>query len=181
MTSTSPPEAVADGFRDAMAGLASGVCVVTTTAGGEPAGLTTTAVMSVSLDPPLVAVGVGRTSRTLRTLRDARAFVLHVLHHDRERTASVFASKAADKFAGLDVRPGRHGIPVLAADARYALECDTWQEVDAGDHVLLLGRVTEVHRGTAEGSDTAGRADAASALVHFDRAFHRLVPPRAHA
>ncbi|WP_251152455.1 flavin reductase family protein [Cellulosimicrobium sp. Marseille-Q4280] len=181
MTSTSRPEAVVDGFRDAMAGLASGVCVVTTTAGGEPAGLTTTAVMSVSLDPPLVAVGVGRTSRTLQTLRDAHAFVLHVLHHDRERTASVFASKAADKFAGLDVRPGRHGIPVLAADARYALECDTWQEIDAGDHVLLLGQVAEVHRGTTGRTDGAGPVDPASALVHFDRAFHRLLLPGAPA
>lgn len=170
MTSTSRTATVTDGFRDAMAGLASGVCVVTTAVGGEPAGLTTTAVMSVSLDPPLLAVGVGRSSRTLPTLREARAFVVHVLQHDRESTAATFASKAADKFAGLDVRTGRHGIPVLADDARYALECDTWHEVEAGDHVLLLGRVAEVHRGLPDHTD-GGRA-----LVHFDRAFHRVGP-----
>ncbi|PFG41882.1 flavin reductase (DIM6/NTAB) family NADH-FMN oxidoreductase RutF [Isoptericola jiangsuensis] len=177
MTSTSRTESVTDGFRDAMAGLASGVCVVTTSAGGSPAGLTTTAVMSVSLDPPLVAVGVGRTSRTLAALREARAFVLHVLHHDREATAAVFASRSADKFAGLEVRPGRHGIPVLADDARYALECTTWQEVDAGDHVLLLGRVDEVHRAPAHEPHGA----TARALVHFERTFHRVGGPAAEA
>jgi flavin reductase (DIM6/NTAB) family NADH-FMN oxidoreductase RutF len=175
MTSTSRPAAVADGFRDAMAGLASGVCVVTAAAGGVPAGLTTTAVMSVSLDPPLVAVGVGRQSRTLAVLREARAFVLHVLHHDRQDTAAVFASRAPDKFAGLAVRAGRDQVPVLTDDARYALECTTWQEVDAGDHVLLLGRVVEVHQGTV-GDEPAGPA---RALVHFDRAFHQVPAPAA--
>jgi flavin reductase (DIM6/NTAB) family NADH-FMN oxidoreductase RutF len=163
MTSTSPRESVADGFRDAMAGLASGVCVVTTRAGDVPAGLTTTAVMSVSLDPPLVAVGVGRTSRTLDPLRAARRFAVHVLPHDREDVAAVFASKATDKFAGLAVRPGEGGVPVLADVARHVVECETWAEVEAGDHVLLVGRVVRVH-----GTDAAdGRA-----LVHFDRAFH---------
>jgi flavin reductase (DIM6/NTAB) family NADH-FMN oxidoreductase RutF len=165
MSSTSPHESVTDGFRDAMAGLASGVCVVTTAAGGTPAGLTTTAVMSVSLDPPLVAVGVDRSSRTLAPLREARRFAVHVLPHDREELATVFASKAPDKFAGLEVRPGLGGVPVLTEDARHVVECETWAEVDAGDHVLLVGQVLRVH--------SAG-ADEGRALVHFDRAFHQV-------
>lgn len=163
MTSTSPRGSVADGFRDAMAGLASGVCVVTTSADGVPAGLTTTAVMSVSLDPPLVAVGVGRTSRTLGPLRAARRFAVHVLPHDREDVAAVFASKSADKFTGLAVRPGEGGVPVLVDAARHVVECETWAEVEAGDHVLLVGRVVRVH---------GAAADDGRALVHFDRAFH---------
>jgi len=148
-----------------MAGLASGVCVVTTAADGVPAGLTTTAVMSVSLDPPLVAVGVGRSSRTLGPLRVARRFAVHVLPHDREEVATVFASKAPDKFAGLTVRPGAGDVPVLADDARHVLECETWAEVEAGDHVLLVGRVVRVH---------AAEADDRRALVHFDRRFHEV-------
>ena len=165
MSSTSPLDPVADGFRDAMAGLASGVCVVTTAAGGVPAGLTTTAVMSVSLDPPLVAVGVAHSSRTLGPLRAARRFAVHVLAHDGREVAAVFASKAADKFAGLAVRPGEGGVPVLVEDARHVLECETWTEVEAGDHLLLLGRVVRVHAsGSAEGR----------ALVHFDRTFHEV-------
>lgn len=170
MSSTSHPDSVADGFRDAMAGLASGVCVVTTAADGVPAGLTTTAVMSVSLDPPLVAVGVGRSSRTLAPLREARRFAVHVLPHDREEVATVFASKAPDKFAGLAIRPGLGGVPVLADDARHVLECETWAEVEAGDHVLLLGQVVRVHSAGA----ARGRA-----LVHFDRAFHHVGATRA--
>ncbi|WP_423461948.1 flavin reductase family protein [Promicromonospora sp. MS192] len=165
MSSTSRGGSVADGFRDAMAGLASGVCVVTTTAGGVPAGLTTTAVMSVSLDPPLVAVGVGRTSRTLAPLRAARRFAVHVLAHDREDVAAVFASKAPDKFIGRVVGAGRAGVPLLTEDARHVLECETWTEVEAGDHVLLVGRVVAVHASARDG----GRA-----LVHFDRAFHQV-------
>jgi flavin reductase (DIM6/NTAB) family NADH-FMN oxidoreductase RutF len=151
-----------------MAGLASGVCVVTTVAGGVPAGLTTTAVMSVSLDPPLVAVGVGRSSRTLAPLREARRFAVHVLPHDREDVATVFASKAPDKFAGRTVRPGLGGVPVLAEDARHVVECETWAEIDAGDHVLLVGQVLRVHSSGPE----QGRA-----LVHFDRAFHEIGAP----
>ena len=170
MSSTSLPESVTEDFRDAMAGLASGVCVVTTVSDGVPAGLTTTAVMSVSLDPPLVAVGVGRSSRTLAPLREARRFVVHVLPHDREEVATVFASKAPDKFAGLAVRPGLGGVPVLADDARYAVECETWTELEAGDHVLLVGRVLRVH--------SAG-PDQGRALVHFDRTFHGIGAARA--
>ena len=165
MSSTSPHGSVADGFRDAMAGLASGVCVVTTAADGVPAGLTTTAVMSVSLEPPLVAVGVGWSSRTLAPLREARRFALHVLPHDREEVATRFASKAPDKFAGLVVHPGLGGVPVLTGDARHVLECETWAEVEAGDHVLLVGRVVRVH------SADVGHG---RALVHFDRAFHQV-------
>ncbi|GHH69398.1 flavin reductase family protein [Promicromonospora soli] len=165
MSSTSPRDSVTDGFRDAMAGLASGVCVVTTAADGVPAGLTTTAVMSVSLEPPLVAVGVGTSSRTLAPLREARRFAVHVLPHDREKVATLFASKAPDKFAGLAVRPGLGGIPVLPEDARHILECETWEEIEAGDHVLLVGRVVRVH---------SARSDQGRALVHFDRAFHQL-------
>lgn len=167
MSSTSHHDSVADGFRDAMAGLASGVCVVTTAADGVPAGLTTTAVMSVSLDPPLVAVGVGRSSRTLAPLHEARRFAVHVLPHDREEVATLFASKAPDKFAGLAVSPGLGGVPVLTDDARHVLECETWTEVEAGDHVLLVGRVVRVHSSGAEGR----------ALVHFDRRFHEIGAP----
>jgi flavin reductase (DIM6/NTAB) family NADH-FMN oxidoreductase RutF len=170
MSSTSLGVPLAEGFTDAMAGLASGVCVVTTAVEGVPAGLTTTAVMSVSLEPPLVAVGVDRSSRTLGVLRTARRFAVHVLAHDREQVARTFASKSADKFAGRRVHAGAHGVPVLPEDARHVLECETWSEVEAGDHVLVIGRVAGVH---------ASRPDDGRALVHFERSFHQVghTPP----
>src|SRR2546428_13847279 len=86
-------------FFEIMASFPSGVAVVTTLDGEEtPRGLTSTAVSSVSADPPLLLVCVDVESRTLDSLRVRGRFVVNSMRQGRGELCMLFASKAADTF-----------------------------------------------------------------------------------
>jgi len=136
-------------FRQIMAALAAGVAVVTSVdAAGIPRGLTTTAVTSVSLEPPLLLVCVGRESRTLPAIRHSRRFAVNFIDAAHAPVARHFASKLEDKFADTVWRPGTHGCPVLHEHSIAWAECMTEREVEAGDHVVVIGRIE--HGGSAD-------------------------------
>ena len=128
-------------FSEVMASFPSGVAVVTTLQDGRPRGLTTTAVSSVSAEPPLLLVCVDLTSRTLPALLESRSFVVNFLRSGRDELARRFATKAEDKFGGVAWRPSPSELPILHDDSVAWAECSTEEEIGAGDHVILLGRV----------------------------------------
>jgi len=142
-----------DLFVEIMASYPAGVAIVTTLdADGTPRGLTTTAVSSVSAEPPLLLVCVDLTSRTLPALRAGGRFVVNFLREGRSELARSFASKAEDKFDGVTWSPTSAGLPVLHEDALAWAECVTVHEIEPGDHVILLGQVEE---GAHAGDDDA--------------------------
>lgn len=126
-------------FRDVVGTFPTGVTVVTAPG---PAGLTTNAFSSVSLDPPLVLVCFDNGSRTLPAVRECGRFAVNVLRAGQEDLAAVFASKAvaAEKFAAV-THTVEHGVPVLD-DALAWIACEVVELVDAGDHTIGIGRVT---------------------------------------
>jgi flavin reductase ActVB len=131
-------------FFDVMASFPSGVAIVTTVAAdGVPRGLTTTAVCSVSADPPTVLVCVDIGSRTLDALRATRRFVVNFIGEGRSELCLLFASKAEDKFAQVAWRPTADGIPLLHEDVLAWAECSTLHELVVGDHVLLVASVED--------------------------------------
>ena len=151
-----------DTFVEIMASYPAGVAIVTTLeADGTPRGLTTTAVSSVSADPPLLLVCVDLTSRTLPALREGGRFVVNFLREGRSELARLFASKTDDKFEQVEWRPTSTGMPVLEADALAWAECVTIHEIEPGDHVILLGRVEE----------GASAADEDAPLMYYRRSW----------
>jgi flavin reductase (DIM6/NTAB) family NADH-FMN oxidoreductase RutF len=129
-------------FFAIMSAFPTGVAVVTTLdADGRPRGLTTNALCAVSADPPLLLVCVDKESRTLPALLHSRRFVVNFLAEQRDHLARVFASKADDKFADVAWEPGIGGMPCLSEDSLAYAECETEQELEAGDHVVLTGLV----------------------------------------
>jgi flavin reductase (DIM6/NTAB) family NADH-FMN oxidoreductase RutF len=154
-------------FFSIMSAFPTGVAVVTCVdEGGAPRGLTTNAVTSVSADPPLLLVCVDRTSRTLPALLRTRRFAVNVVATGRDDVATVFASKAEDKFAGVAWAAGETGAPLLVEDALAWAECEIDQEIEAGDHRILVGRVV------------AGRPPEPESLplVYFRRSYGRFAP-----
>jgi 3-hydroxy-9,10-secoandrosta-1,3,5(10)-triene-9,17-dione monooxygenase reductase component len=130
-------------FRDTVGAFATGVTIVTARGPHGPAGLTTNAFSSVSLDPPLVLVCFDNGSRTLPVVREAGRFAVNVLRAGQEDLAATFASKAllgADKFAAV-THTEDHGVPVLDGALAW-LACDVHQLVAAGDHTIGIGEVT---------------------------------------
>ncbi len=129
-------------FFDIMAALPTGVAIVTALDGdGRPRGLTTSAVTSVSADPPILLVCVDLESRTLPALKHSRRFVVNFMHSNCEDLCRVFASKAEEKFDGVSWRPGLGGMPVLHEHALAWAECATRDELVVGDHIVFTGLV----------------------------------------
>ena len=150
-------------FRDTLGRFPTGVTVVTASGPSGPAGLTTNAFTSVSLDPPLVLVCFERESRTLPVVRETGRFAVNVLRADQQELARVFASKrvAAEKFASV-THTVDHGVPVLDGALAW-LVCDLEALHPGGDHEIGIGAVT------ALGHDPAGEP-----LVFVDGVYRDL-------
>ena len=138
----------ADDFRELMAGFPSGISVLTTIdAGGEPAGLTCSALCAVSLEPPLVLVCIHNGSRTLRAIADRRRFAVNLLHAQGRRAAEVFSDSGPDRFTSVRWTPLEGtGLPVLTEHAHSAAECVVSSCTVAGDHTVVIAEVVGVER-----------------------------------
>ncbi|MEU5811749.1 MULTISPECIES: flavin reductase family protein [unclassified Streptomyces] len=133
-------------FREAMSRLPAPLTVVTTRdEDGRPWGFTASAVTSVSLDPPLVLVGIAHASSCHRPLTQVPEFVINVLGDEHRDLADRFAARGVDRFAGapLEEWPDSPGLLPHVPDA-LALRCALADRITLGDHDLLVGRVLEV-------------------------------------
>ena len=133
-------------FRDVMSAFPSGVVVLT--AFGEddrPRGLTVSAFCAVSLEPPLALVCIDRTSNTLPALSHTGGFTANILAAGREQLARRMATKLTDKFDGIEWRRPTSplGGPILERDAAGYVVCTLRDTIEAGDHWVLIGLVTE--------------------------------------
>jgi 3-hydroxy-9,10-secoandrosta-1,3,5(10)-triene-9,17-dione monooxygenase reductase component len=130
-------------FREVLGHFCSGVTIVTSVDDGEPIGVACQSFTSLSLDPPLVAVCAGRQSQTWPRIQRSGRFCANVLAEDQEPLSRAFAVTGADKFAGVSWSPSPQGLPVLAGVLAW-VDCALETEVDAGDHIILLGRVLDL-------------------------------------
>ncbi|MFH8976005.1 flavin reductase family protein [Streptomyces sp. NPDC017890] len=157
-------------FRAAMSRLASGVVLVTAqepsldpddprAPSGEDVGMTATAFMSVSLDPPLVLVSLREGSRMDDLLDEQPLWAVSVLSENQRHIAGRFAMKGrvSDRllFADIPHRRGEASGAPLVGGALAALECRTEQRVPAGDHTLVIGRVLTAALPSADGGPLA--------------------------
>lgn len=152
-----------DEFRAALSRLAAGVVLLTayepplTPDGppGEDSGMTATAFMSVSLDPPLVMVSLRNSSRMDDLLDDQPLWAVSVLSESQSHIAGRFAMKGrlSDRLLFQDIPyvRGEHTGAPLVGGALATLECRTENTVVAGDHTLVIGRVLGAALPSAEG------------------------------
>lgn len=128
-------------LRRALGAFVTGVTVVTTLdAAGNPRGFTANSFTSVSLDPPLVLVCVAKTAASCPVFSAAKGYAVNILAEDQRDVSATFASRAADRFAAVRWRRERTGSPILDGVAAW-FDCERQDTVDAGDHVILIGRV----------------------------------------
>jgi flavin reductase (DIM6/NTAB) family NADH-FMN oxidoreductase RutF len=128
-------------FRDAIGRFPTGVALVTAIGPDGPAGMTTNAVTSLSLDPLLLIVCFELRSRTLEVVRASRRFAVNILRAGDEDLAAVFASKVIgpQKFADV-THTEEHGVPVLDRALAW-IACDLLELRPGGDHEIGIGRV----------------------------------------
>ena len=130
-------------FRTVLGHFASGIAIITGIEAGDPVGLTCQSFISVSLEPPLVAFAPSKASKSWPRIQPAKAFCVNILSEAQEDLCRVFAQSGADKFRGVGWRPGPTGSPVLADSVAW-IDCQIDVEYDAGDHLIVVGRVVEM-------------------------------------
>ncbi|MGY1661402.1 flavin reductase family protein [Geodermatophilus sp. SYSU D00705] len=140
-------------FADALRQYAAGVCLMTVQDDIDDVGTTVTSVMSVSADPPLVAVGLTAGGYPAEVLEAVGTCALTVLAAGHAIVASRFSSAGRPSARHLleslpwTRAPGSGGI--VLTGGLVALDCRLERLVDAGDHVLALLGVEEVLAGDA--------------------------------
>ena len=128
-------------LRRAFGNFATGVTIVTTLdAGSNPCGFTANSFTSVSIDPPLLLVSIAKSAFGCEIFTSSRGFAVNILARDQRELSNRFASAGADKFAGLDWRAEQSGSPIIDGVVAW-FDCAHHEQVDAGDHVILIGRV----------------------------------------
>lgn len=156
--------AVIDGatFRNVLGHFATGVAIVTAMDAGEPVGMAVNSFTSVSLDPPLVAFCPAKDSSTWARIRATRAFCVNILGEHDDELCRRFATAGVERFRDIGWTTSASGSPLL--DGMVAgIDCRIHAEHDAGDHVIVVGRVLDL----AVASDC-------TPLIFYCGDYHRL-------
>ncbi|MFI6762867.1 flavin reductase family protein [Micromonospora sp. NPDC050417] len=142
-----PPAVAVDtqALREAFAHLPAAVSVVTTLAPTGPAGMTASAVCSLSLDPPLLLVCAANGARTLARLREHGRFAVNALAAGHTTLAHAFANPEPQPGYRFTLAPYRivDAVPILA-DALTVFTCGVEQTHPGGDHTIVVGRILTV-------------------------------------
>lgn len=136
-------------FREVLGQFCTGLTIVTgQTPDGSRFGLTASSFQTLSLDPPLVLYSVRREAASVAQVKAAGGFCVNVLREVHGELARRFGSPVPDRFAGQDWLQTPQGGWALP-DALAVLECRLWTTYEGGDHEIIVGEVTHMHR--AEG------------------------------
>ncbi|MEM9355981.1 MAG: flavin reductase family protein [Pseudomonadota bacterium] len=174
-------------LRKAFGRFLTGVTIVTTLDGeSNPVGFTANSFSSLSLEPPMLLVCPGRFLSSYAIFEGCNEFAVSILAEGQEDVSNIFAGYKGDRFARVDWQPNQSGIPLISGAAAH-FSCETVKTVPAGDHMILIGQVTDYQSfgrrglGYAEGqyfslglerlaeghpARTAGAV--AGAIIHFD-------------
>ena len=137
-----------DELRDVMRRFPAPIAVVTTRDDDERYGLTVGSLVSLSLEPPLVGISVGKESSSHEPIRRAQGFAVSLLSEAQEHEARHFARSSvppAFLWHGASVREGGRGP--LVEGALAWLQCRTHAAHDVGDHTLFVGEVESYELG----------------------------------
>lgn len=152
-------------LRPAMRHWTSGVAVVSSRAGEEIHGLTANSLVSISLEPPLIAVTLAHASRTFGLVMRSRVLGVTILSAQQQALAERFAGQLpadADRFAGLEIFSLVSGVPFLAGGLAF-LDCEVSDSHPMPASTLFIARVV------------AGQAaSGGEPLVYHNRAYQRI-------
>jgi flavin reductase (DIM6/NTAB) family NADH-FMN oxidoreductase RutF len=134
-------------FSDVLAKIPYGVSVVTMGRGGVKVenGLTISWMSQVSFNPPMLMVAVDKLHYSLDLLRSTKNFCVNLLGEDQTALAGRFAKQATagdDKLADVAQRPADSGAAILT-DAVAYFDCEVSSMVEAGDHMVVIGRIED--------------------------------------
>ena len=165
MSSHTPTSIDPHHYREALGHYASGIVIITGHDVDGPIGFTCQSFHSVSLEPPLISFGAMRTSTSYPRIRKTGRFAVNVLAEGQGDLSRQFAQSGSDKWNSIQWQPSGLGHPVLDSSLLW-LECEVAQEIEAGDHFVVIGRVMSI---------APGNADEPSPLLYYRGRYHHLM------
>jgi 3-hydroxy-9,10-secoandrosta-1,3,5(10)-triene-9,17-dione monooxygenase reductase component len=110
---------------------------------GRPCGLIVGTFQALSLDPALVTFSIARTSTSWPKIRRTAMFSVNLLADGQQPVCRALAGRAEEKFAAIEWKHSAYGTPHIAGSLGW-IDCTIQQELDGGDHVLIIAKVLEM-------------------------------------
>lgn len=152
-------------FLEAMSRAANSVTVVTTNGAAGKAGVTVSAMCSVSVeDPsPTILVCVHHLSPACEAIRRNNAFCANLLNVDQSHISDSFAGRSdatgVEKFDCASWHEQENGSPILDG-ALASFDCELVHDVLVGTHRIFIGQISFV-----------ASSDTGKPLVYHDRQY----------
>jgi flavin reductase (DIM6/NTAB) family NADH-FMN oxidoreductase RutF len=162
------PTISAEDFRLAMRRLAGGVSIISGVGPDGPLGVTATAVMSLTAEPPSVVCCLNRSLELETAVKETGRFAVNMLrvdHHDLAmRFAGMHGVRGSAKFEQGNWTILPSDVPALS-DSLVTFDCRVDGIVEVGTHSIFVGLITEAHFG-----------ESGDPLVYCDGTFASLAP-----
>ncbi|MGB1238317.1 MAG: flavin reductase family protein [Pseudomonadales bacterium] len=129
-------------LRSAFGAYMTGVTVVTAVSeDGEKVGFTANSFTSVSVDPALLLVCPAKSLSSYEVFNNCKHFAVNILAEDQQDVSNTFAGGKGDRFAQVSWHSDDNGVPLLDGAVAH-FSCSTHKNVDAGDHIVLIGEIS---------------------------------------
>jgi flavin reductase len=165
-TAQAPPPAL---FREAMSHVVAAVHILTSDGVGGPAGLTASAVQSVSDNPATMLACINRASHSAGRFIANGVFCINTLSPDAVELAETFAGRTGVHGEGrFDFGQWQRlstGSPVLAS-ALAVFDCRLIETSEVATHHILLGEVVAIRIAPGE----------TASLAYANRRYRTLSP-----
>jgi flavin reductase (DIM6/NTAB) family NADH-FMN oxidoreductase RutF len=148
LESSAPSTDLPASFKAVMRGVAATVTIVTAADASRRHGMTATAMMSLSMDPPSLVVCINRATLLYDIMLSARRFCVNVLRHDQAELSAAFSGALSpeQRFQLGAWEQTDDGIGYLT-DAQASVLCKRVAAVPFGTHTLFIGEVDQVNLG----------------------------------
>jgi flavin reductase (DIM6/NTAB) family NADH-FMN oxidoreductase RutF/rubredoxin len=108
-------------------------------------GFISNTVFQVTAEPARFAASCNKNNFTSEFIRKYGVFSVSILHQNTP--PEIFGrfgyktGKETDKLAGMNIRYGETGVPIVTNDAIAFIECKVVQTVDVGTHLIFIGEL----------------------------------------
>lgn len=133
-----------DALGQAIGRLSSGVYIVTLEANAEKHGMLATWIIQAAFEPPMLTVAIQRKRDILSFMQNGTKLSVNALSKKNMDIFKAFArphQEGIDRFEGLSLLDERTAAPVFASALSY-LDCSVKNQIEAGDHVIILCEIT---------------------------------------
>lgn len=128
-------------LREAFGQFGTGVAIIgINNSAGDPVGLTINSFASVSLEPPLLSWCLANESQLYTEIAEANRFTVNVLAADQIELSNRMSRPGDHVFADDEWHESPDGgVYVNGALAHF--DCALHKNIEAGDHLLLIGEI----------------------------------------